>query len=62
VSKHALETARRIAESVIIAAISSAGLYLVATVYSDAYYGRVTIEVTSVDAARVRPWGAKELA
>jgi len=46
-----LETARRIAESVIIAAISSAGLYLVGTVYTDAYYGRLSIEVTSLDLA-----------
>jgi hypothetical protein len=38
VSKPTLETARRIAESVIIAAVSSAGLYLVGTVYVDAYY------------------------
>jgi hypothetical protein len=46
-----LETARRIAESVIIAAVSSAGLYLVGTVYTDAYYGRLSIEVTSLDLA-----------
>jgi hypothetical protein len=46
-----LETARRIAESVIIAAVSSAGLYLVGTVYVDAYYGRLSIEVTSLDLA-----------
>jgi len=37
VSKPAFETARRIAESIIIAAASSAGLYLVGTVYTDAY-------------------------
>ena len=52
VSKPAFETARRIAESIIIAAVSSAGLYLVGTVYSDAYYGRLSIEVTSLDLAR----------
>jgi hypothetical protein len=45
------ETARRIAESVIIAAVSSAGLYLVGTVYTDAYYGRLAIEATSLDLA-----------
>jgi len=44
-----LETARRIAESVIIAVISSAALYLVGSVYVDAYYGRLAIEVTSLD-------------
>jgi hypothetical protein len=49
VSKPTLETARRIAESVIIAAVSSAGLYLVGSVYTDAYYGRLSIEVTSLD-------------
>jgi hypothetical protein len=51
VSKPTLETARRIAESVIIAAVSSAGLYLVGSVYIDAYYGRLSIEVTSLDLA-----------
>jgi hypothetical protein len=51
VGKPTLETARRIAESVIIAAVSSAGLYLVGTVYTDAYYGRLSIEVTSRDLA-----------
>jgi hypothetical protein len=51
VSKPAFETARRIGESVIIAAVSSAGLYLVGTVYTDAYYGRLSIEVTSLDLA-----------
>jgi hypothetical protein len=51
VTKANLETARRIAESVIVAAISSAGLYLVGTVYTDAYYGRLSIEVTSLDLA-----------
>jgi hypothetical protein len=51
VVKPSLESARRIAESVIIAAVSSAGLYLVGTVYTDAYYGRLSIEVTSLDLA-----------
>jgi hypothetical protein len=50
-TKSTFETARRIAESVIVAAISSAGLYLVGTVYTDAYYGRLAIEVTSLDLA-----------
>lgn len=44
-----METVRRIAESVVIALISSAGLYLVGTVYTDAYYGRLAIEATSLD-------------
>jgi len=51
VSRPAFETARRIAESIIIAAASSAGLYLVGTVYTDAYHGRLSIEVTSLDLA-----------
>ncbi len=50
-STSSLETVRRIAESVIIAALSSAGLYLVGSVYTDAYYGRLSIEVTSLDLA-----------
>ncbi len=49
VSTSSLETVRRIAESVIIAVISSAGLYLVGSAYVDAYYGRLAIEVTSLD-------------
>lgn len=48
-SPSSLETVRRIAESVIIAVISSAGLYLVGSVYVDAYYGRLAIEATSLD-------------
>ncbi len=48
-SPSSLETVRRIAESVIIAVISSAALYLVGSVYVDAYYGRLAIEVTSLD-------------
>jgi hypothetical protein len=48
-STSSLETVRRIAESIIIAVISSASLYLVGSVYVDAYYGRLAIEVTSLD-------------
>jgi hypothetical protein len=48
-SPSSLDTVRRIAESVIIAVISSAGLYLVGSVYIDAYYGRLAIEATSLD-------------
>src|SRR5215213_4227715 len=48
-STSSLETVRRIAESVIIALISSAGLYLVGSVYVDACYGRLAIEATSLD-------------
>ena len=58
-AKPSLETARRIAESVIIAAVSSAGLYLVGTVYTDAYYGRLSIEVTCTEHSprRRAGWG-----
>jgi hypothetical protein len=49
VARPALESARRIAESVIIAVVSSAALYLVGSVYVDAYYGRLAIEVASLD-------------
>jgi hypothetical protein len=44
-----LETIRRIAESVIIAAISSVALYLVGFVYVDAYYGRLSLEILPPD-------------
>ena len=47
----AFETARRVGESVIVAVVSSAGLYLVGTVYTQAYYGRLSIEATSLDLA-----------
>lgn len=33
----------------IIALVTSTGLYLVGSVYTDAYYGRMSIEVTSLD-------------
>ena len=46
-----LAVARRIGESVLIAALASTGLYLVGTVYTDAYYGRLSIETTSLDFA-----------
>jgi hypothetical protein len=51
VSTPALEAARRIGESVIVAAVTSAGLYLVGSVYTDAYYSRLSIEVISLDLA-----------
>lgn len=51
VGRPTLETARRVGESLIIAAVSSAGLYLVGSVYTDAYYGRLSIDATSLDLA-----------
>jgi hypothetical protein len=44
-----LETIRRVAESVIIAVVSSAALYLVGWVYVDGYYGRLALEVIPPD-------------
>src|SRR3712207_2651386 len=46
-----LGTAQRVIESAAIAVVTSTGLYLVGTVYTDAYYGRLSIEVTSLDLA-----------
>ena len=41
--------AQRVIESAVIAVATSTGLYLVGSVYTDAYYGRMSIEVTSLD-------------
>ena len=41
--------AQRVVESAVIAVATSTGLYLVGSVYTDAYYGRMSIEVTSLD-------------
>jgi hypothetical protein len=48
-SPSSLETVRRIAEPIFIAAISSVALYLVGFVYVDAYYGRLSLEILSPD-------------
>ena len=47
----ALEAARRVGESLVVALVTSTGLYLVGSVYTDAYYRRLSIEVTSLDLA-----------
>ena len=44
----ALETARRVGESLVIAIVTSTGLYLVGSVYTSAYYSRMSVEVTSL--------------
>jgi hypothetical protein len=44
-------TAQRVIESAVLAVATSTGLYLVGSVYTDAYYGRMSIEVTSLDLA-----------
>jgi hypothetical protein len=41
--------AQRLIESAVIAIATSTGLYLVGSVYTDAYYGRMSIEVTALD-------------
>jgi hypothetical protein len=42
-------TAQRVVESAVIAVATSTGLYLVGSVYTDAYFARMSIEVTSLD-------------
>src|SRR5215211_1553349 len=44
-------TTQRVIESAIIAVATSTGLYLVGSVYTDAYFSRMSIEVTSLDLA-----------
>ncbi len=46
-----LGQARRLIESAAIALVTSTGLYLVGSVYADAYYSRLSIEVTALDLA-----------
>lgn len=46
-----LAPAQRAIESVIIAVITSTGLYLVGSVYTEAYYSRMSIDATSLDLA-----------
>ena len=43
------ESLRRIAESVVIAVVSSAAMYLVGFVYVDAYYGRLSLAMIPLD-------------
>ncbi len=43
------EARRRLAESIVLALVTSTGLYLVGSVYADAYYSRMSIEFTSLD-------------
>ena len=44
-----LGTAQRLIESAVIAVATSTGLYLVGSVYVDAYYGRMSIDATALD-------------
>lgn len=41
--------AQRLVESVLLAAATSTGLYLVGSVYTDAYFGRMSVDATSLD-------------
>src|ERR671916_496535 len=43
--------AQRVIESAVIALATSTGLYLIGSVYTDAYFSRMSIEVTSLDLA-----------
>ncbi len=49
VSSETVAAMRRLVESVVIAVATSTGLYLVGSVYTDAYYGRMSIEATALD-------------
>ncbi|MFT4040805.1 MAG: hypothetical protein QM692_21670 [Thermomicrobiales bacterium] len=42
-------TAQRLLESLLLAAATSTGLYLVGSVYVDAYYARMSVDATSLD-------------
>jgi hypothetical protein len=44
-----VEAARRIIEPVVIAVATSTGVYLVGSVYTDAYYGRMSIDAAALD-------------
>ncbi|MFN8593145.1 MAG: hypothetical protein U0031_16945 [Thermomicrobiales bacterium] len=48
---HMFGAAQRLIESATIAVVASTALYLVGSVYSEAYYGRMSIEVNSLDLA-----------
>src|SRR5688500_11392040 len=43
--------AQRLVESAVVAVATSTGLYLVGSVYVDAYYGRMSIDAASLDFA-----------
>jgi hypothetical protein len=43
--------AQRLIESVVVAVVTSTGLYLVGSVYIDAYYGRMSIDAASLEFA-----------
>ncbi len=46
-----IDAARRVGESLVVAVVGSAGLYLVGSVWTDAYYGRMSVDAASLDLA-----------
>jgi hypothetical protein len=48
-ARAAMETAHRIVEPIVIAVVSSTGVYLVGSVYTEAYYGRMSIDAAALD-------------
>ena len=48
-SDHVIGAAQRVIESATIAIVASSGLYLVGSVYTQSFYGRMSIEVASLD-------------
>ncbi len=49
ITSEAVTSARRLMESFFIAVLGSTGLYLVGSVYTDAYYSRMSIEVNALN-------------
>lgn len=49
ISRSSIGMARRLVESATIAVVGSAALYVVGSVYTDAYYGRMSIEAAALD-------------
>lgn len=48
-SSGGLQGARRVVESFAVAIVTSTGLYLVGSVYTDAFYGRMSIDAAALD-------------
>ncbi len=44
-----LEATRRLVESVVVAVVTSTGVFLVGSVYTEAYYGRMSIDANALD-------------
>jgi hypothetical protein len=48
-SSPVLEATRRLVESVVVAVVTTTGVYLVGSVYTEAYYGRMSIDANALD-------------